>query len=72
MSDEGFSAKNLSRPSIAAALEMLRKGQASVLVVSKLDRLSRSLLDVDGPCQARGMATGRTRPGHRHYGPLPR
>ena len=45
LSDEGFSAKNLSRPAIATALEMLRKGQASVLVVSKLDRLSRSLLD---------------------------
>ena len=45
LSDEGFSAKNLSRPAIAAALDMLRKGQASVLVVSKLDRLSRSLLD---------------------------
>jgi DNA invertase Pin-like site-specific DNA recombinase len=45
LADEGFSAKNLSRPAIAGALEMLRKGQASVLVVSKLDRLSRSLLD---------------------------
>lgn len=45
MADEGFSAKNLSRPSIAIALEMLRRGEASVLVVSKLDRLSRSLLD---------------------------
>ncbi|HZM56021.1 MAG TPA: recombinase family protein [Acidimicrobiales bacterium] len=45
LSDEGYSAKNLSRPSIATALDMLRKGQASVLVVSKLDRLSRSLLD---------------------------
>lgn len=45
MADEGFSAKNLSRPAIAAALEMLRRGEASILVVSKLDRLSRSLLD---------------------------
>lgn len=45
LSDEGYSAKNLSRPAIASALDMLRKGQASVLVVSKLDRLSRSLLD---------------------------
>jgi DNA invertase Pin-like site-specific DNA recombinase len=43
--DEGYSAKNLSRPAIADALDMLRKGEASVLVVSKLDRLSRSLLD---------------------------
>lgn len=45
LSDEGYSAKNLSRPAIASALDMLGKGQASVLVVSKLDRLSRSLLD---------------------------
>lgn len=45
LADEGFSAKNLSRPAIATALSMLRKGEASVLVVSKLDRLSRSLLD---------------------------
>lgn len=45
MADEGFSAKNLSRPAVAVALEMLRRGEASVLVVSKLDRLSRSLLD---------------------------
>ena len=45
LSDEGYSAKNLSRPAIAEALDMLQRGQASVLVVSKLDRLSRSLLD---------------------------
>lgn len=45
VTDDGYSAKNLSRPGIASALEQLRKGEASVLVVSKLDRLSRSLLD---------------------------
>jgi len=45
LADEGYSAKNLSRPAIAAALEMLGRGDASILVVSKLDRLSRSLLD---------------------------
>jgi DNA invertase Pin-like site-specific DNA recombinase len=45
LSDEGYSAKNLSRPAIAQALEMLSSGAASVLVVSKLDRLSRSVLD---------------------------
>lgn len=48
VADEGFSAKNLSRPGITRALEMLRTGDASVLVVSKLDRLSRSLLDFAG------------------------
>lgn len=45
VADEGFSAKNLARPGIANALDQLRRGEASVLVVSKLDRLSRSLLD---------------------------
>lgn len=43
--DEGFSAKNLSRPGISDALKQLRKGEASTLVVAKLDRLSRSLHD---------------------------
>ncbi len=45
ISDEGYSAKDLRRPGIAQALEELAAGQAGILVVSKLDRLSRSLLD---------------------------
>lgn len=45
VTDEGFSAKNLARPAITGALASLTQGAASVLVVSKLDRLSRSLLD---------------------------
>lgn len=45
LTDDGYSAKNLSRPAIAEALELLCSGQASTFVVSKLDRLSRSLLD---------------------------
>lgn len=45
VADEGFSAKNLARPAISKALDALTKGEASILVVSKLDRLSRSLLD---------------------------
>lgn len=48
VTDEGYSAKSLARPGITDALERLRRGQASVLVVSKLDRLSRSLLDFAG------------------------
>lgn len=48
VTDEGYSAKSLARPGITDALERLRKGQAGVLVVSKLDRLSRSLLDFAG------------------------
>ena len=43
--DPGYSAGNLNRPGIQAALAMLSEGRADVLMVSKLDRLSRSLLD---------------------------
>lgn len=45
VTDDGYSAKSLARPGITDALEKLRTGKAGVLVVSKLDRLSRSLLD---------------------------
>jgi DNA invertase Pin-like site-specific DNA recombinase len=43
--DAGFSAKDLKRPGVSAALEELERGRADALVVSKLDRLSRSMLD---------------------------
>lgn len=43
--DAGFSAKNLRRPGLTDALERLKAGEASILLVSKMDRLSRSLLD---------------------------
>lgn len=46
--DAGFSAKDLKRPGISSALDALRCGEADVLVVSKLDRLSRSLIDFAG------------------------
>ncbi len=46
--DNGYSAKSLERPAIGQALEMLAKGEADALVVAKLDRLSRSLLDFAG------------------------
>jgi DNA invertase Pin-like site-specific DNA recombinase len=39
------SGKNLDRPKLQAALAELAAGHADVLVVSRLDRLSRSLLD---------------------------
>jgi DNA invertase Pin-like site-specific DNA recombinase len=45
LADDGFSAKNLARPGISRALNLLSAGEASTLVVSKLDRLSRSILD---------------------------
>ena len=43
--DAGRSGKDINRPGITRALELLRAGQAEALVVSKLDRLSRSLAD---------------------------
>ncbi len=46
--DAGFSGKNLDRPGITAALDALAHGRVQTLVVSKLDRLSRSMLDFAG------------------------
>jgi len=43
--DEGKSGKSLNRPGMTQALEALAAGTANVLVVAKLDRLSRSILD---------------------------
>lgn len=43
--DEGESAKTLDRPGLQRALRMLANGEADGLVVAKLDRLSRSILD---------------------------
>lgn len=43
--DAGYSAKNLRRPGVQEALRLLAEGSADALVVAKLDRLSRSLLD---------------------------
>jgi DNA invertase Pin-like site-specific DNA recombinase len=46
--DAGFSAKDLRRPGIRIALEELKSGRADALVIAKLDRLSRSMLDFAG------------------------
>ncbi|GAA2828622.1 DNA invertase Pin-like site-specific DNA recombinase [Leucobacter komagatae] len=43
--DAGRSGKDIDRPGITYALTQLRSGVADALVVSKLDRLSRSLAD---------------------------
>jgi DNA invertase Pin-like site-specific DNA recombinase len=43
--DAGCSARNLKRPGIQTALAKLKAGEADALVVAKLDRLSRSMLD---------------------------
>ena len=43
--DAGYSAKDLKRPGVQEALRVLDAGDASALVVAKLDRLSRSMID---------------------------
>lgn len=45
ITDDGYTARNLKRPGIREAMRVLRRGEASALVVAKLDRLSRSLPD---------------------------
>ena len=44
--DAGLSGKSLDRPGLAAALAMLDAGDADGLVVTKLDRLTRSVRDL--------------------------
>ena len=44
LADEGRSGGTLDRPALTEALDALDRGDADVLVVSKLDRLSRSVL----------------------------
>ena len=45
ITDEGFSAKDMRRPGVQEAIRALEAGEADALVVSKLDRLSRSMVD---------------------------
>ena len=43
--DAGYSGKDMRRPGVQEALSVLADGGADALVVAKLDRLSRSMLD---------------------------
>lgn len=43
--DDGYTGSNVNRPGLTTALASLRNGTADTLVVAKLDRLSRSLVD---------------------------
>ena len=47
LSDDGESGKDLKRPGITAALDLLDRHEATVLVVAKLDRLTRSVMDFE-------------------------
>ena len=44
--DAGLSAKSLDRPGLTRALGMLTRGDATALLVCKLDRLTRSVRDL--------------------------
>ena len=48
IADDGFSAKNLTRPGIQNALAKLAGRSRNTLLVAKLDRISRSLFDFTG------------------------
>jgi DNA invertase Pin-like site-specific DNA recombinase len=47
ITDAGVSAKTLERPGLEKALKMLEGGEAEALVIVKLDRLTRSVRDLD-------------------------
>jgi DNA invertase Pin-like site-specific DNA recombinase len=48
LTDAGFSARSLERVALTEALARLDRGEGSVLMVSKLDRLTRSVHDASG------------------------
>ena len=53
--DEGISAKSLrGRPAALAALDAVRAGKAAGLLVAKMDRLSRSVVDGAGLMERAG------------------
>ena len=58
--DPGFSGKNMERPALRQLLADVRAGRVSVVVVWKLDRLSRSLRDtlaiIEDELQPRGVS----------------
>ncbi|MCJ8013384.1 recombinase family protein [Paenibacillus sp. KQZ6P-2] len=44
--DDGFSAKNLDRPELKRLIQAVKNGSVSRIMVTKLDRMSRRLLDL--------------------------
>ena len=45
LEDRGYSGRDCNRPALTAVMRMLQRREADALLVSKLDRLSRSILD---------------------------
>jgi site-specific DNA recombinase len=46
ITDAGVSAKTLDRPGLSEVLELLRLGEVDGVVIAKLDRLTRSVMDL--------------------------
>jgi DNA invertase Pin-like site-specific DNA recombinase len=46
VADDGETGKHANRPGLQRVLEMVRRGQAELVIVSKLDRLTRSVKDL--------------------------
>jgi site-specific DNA recombinase len=44
--DDGYSAKNLNRPAMQRLIEDVKKGEIKYVLTTKLDRLTRNLLDL--------------------------
>ena len=49
--DGGFTGGNLDRPALRRLLADIERGQIDVIVVYKIDRLSRSLMDFAKPVE---------------------
>ena len=47
LTDDGHSAKTLDRPGAAALLDLVDGGAVDCVIIAKLDRLTRSLRDID-------------------------
>jgi site-specific DNA recombinase len=47
ITDEGESAKSLNRPGVTQLIHMVEAGQVATILVYKLDRLTRSVADLD-------------------------
>jgi site-specific DNA recombinase len=47
VSDRGFSGKNLDRPGMKRVLEMMAKKEVDGVVIARLDRITRSVRDMD-------------------------
>lgn len=45
--DAGQSAKTINRPGLQQALQMIREGQTGGILIAKLDRLTRSIIDLN-------------------------